>query len=99
MKRRFVTLALIVVAFLLGWFAHRAYSSDPHNGVQWQFVAAAERGDLASTQQYFPRVRASMPCPLATVALCLVSWLCWKLLGRVARTPSSGCLPTEPTLT
>ena len=53
MRRRFITLALVVVAFLLGWFGHRAYSSDPQSGVQWQFVAAAERGDLASVQQCY----------------------------------------------
>jgi hypothetical protein len=53
MKGSFTIFALLCVTFLLGWFGHRTYSYDPQSGVQWQFVAAAERGDLAEVQRCF----------------------------------------------
>ncbi len=53
MKRTLTTLALIAVAFLLGWFGHLAFTYDPHSGLQWQFVAAARRGDLRSVERHF----------------------------------------------
>lgn len=43
----------MVVVFLLGWFGHLAYSYDPQSGLQWQFVFAAQRGDVGSVERYF----------------------------------------------
>jgi hypothetical protein len=44
-KRSILTIALISVCLLTGWFAHRFYSYDPHNGIQWRFTDAAQRGN------------------------------------------------------
>ena len=54
MKRSLINLTLVAGAFLLGWFAHRFISADPHDGRQWQFVEAAQRGDIREVERLFP---------------------------------------------
>jgi hypothetical protein len=53
MKRALFTLVLMVSTFLLGWFVHLGFTYDPHSGLQWQFVDAAQRGDVGSLERYF----------------------------------------------
>jgi ankyrin repeat protein len=52
-KRSLPTVVLIVISVLVGWFAHWAFTYDPQTGLQWQFVAAAKRGDVGSLERCF----------------------------------------------
>jgi hypothetical protein len=45
------SLLLIVPAFIAGWFAHRFITRPAHDTVQWHFVMAAERGDIAEMER------------------------------------------------
>lgn len=54
-KRTLVTIALITASFFIGWFGHLAFTYNEENGVQWQFVSAAQRGDIRSVERYLQR--------------------------------------------
>jgi ankyrin repeat protein len=43
----------MIVSFLLGWFGHLGFTYDPQSGLQWQFVDAAQRGDVPSVERLF----------------------------------------------
>ena len=64
MKPRFTILALVAAAFFLGWFGYVAYIGDPHRSVQWQFAAAAGRGELAEVERCFSRGALIDACPV-----------------------------------
>ena len=53
MKRALLNLVLLAVSFVLGWFGHLGFTYDPHSGLQWRFVSAAQRGDVSGVERYF----------------------------------------------
>jgi hypothetical protein len=53
-KRSLITLALLLSAFLLGWYSHLFITADPHAGRQCRYVEAARRGDIREVERLFP---------------------------------------------
>jgi hypothetical protein len=46
-----VSIIIAVASFICGWISHARLGSPQHRGIQWQFSAAASRGDVAELER------------------------------------------------